>query len=57
MIGIRLFVANRNVFIDAYLVLRSENGCKAKFRFSTTICCEDTSVHHHYIWWCFYLLK
>ena len=57
MIVIRSCVANRNVFIDAYLVLRSENGGKAKFRFSTTICCEDTSVHHHYIWWCFYLLK
>ena len=44
MIDIRLFVANRNVFIDAYLVLRSENGCKAKFRFSTTICCGDASA-------------
>ena len=33
------FVADRNVFVDAYLVLDFENGCKAESRKSTTICC------------------
>jgi len=34
-----VFVADRNVFVDAYLVSGSENGYKAKSRKSTTICC------------------
>ena len=33
------FVADRKVFIDAYLVFTSKNGYKAEFRKSTTICC------------------
>ena len=33
------FVADRNVFIDAYLVSNAENGYKVKFQKSTTICC------------------
>ena len=47
------FVANRNVTIDPYLVLYSENGYKGKTRFSTTICCGITSVQNHNIWWYF----
>ena len=33
------FVADRNVFIDAYLVFTSKKGYKAEFQKSTTICC------------------
>ena len=33
------FIADRKVFVDAYLVSTAENGCKAEFRKSTTICC------------------
>lgn len=45
-----VFVANRNTNNDPTLVLRSENGYKAEFCFSTTICCGSASVQHHYIW-------
>ena len=51
------FVADRNVFIDAYLVCDAENGCKAKSWFSTTICCGNVTASHHNIWWYFYPLK
>ena len=33
------FVADKNVFVDAYLVFSTENGYKGKSRKSTTICC------------------
>ena len=33
------FVADRNVFVDAFLVSGAENGYNAEFRKSTTICC------------------
>ena len=33
------FVADSKGFVDAYLVSTSENGNKADYRKSTTICC------------------
>lgn len=34
-----VFLANWNSRVDAFLVRRPENGYKAEFCFSTTICC------------------
>lgn len=43
------FVADRKVFIDAYLVSGFENGCKSEFQKSTTICCgfydNETAIY------------
>jgi len=37
-------VADRKVFIDAYLVFTSKNGYKPEFKKSTTICCGFCSA-------------
>ena len=47
------FVADRNLFIDAYLISGAENGYKAKFRLPTTICCGCDTNRNHNIWWYF----